>query len=96
MSNSLSGLIKKASVAVPYNCPANGQYNFKFTDKITIPDGYTFLGMVGWATNDYRVYVCNFNNTNSTYSVQLGNLSSTAISGNILIYYLIIKSDFVS
>lgn len=75
-----------------YDVPANSSV---YTNLYTIinnskPSSSTVLGIVGFSTNDQSVFLVSIKYENSNYSVQIRNVSNTAISNHIDIYYLTI------
>ena len=77
----------------PYSITANGQTNTNLKTLIDadIPSGYTFLGIVGFSTAEQSAVPVSIRYINSNYSAQLKNVSSSAISSTLYVYYLAVK-----
>ena len=75
-----------------YTITANGATNTNLYTLIenAKPTGATVLGVVGYSTNDVNVIPISFKYDNGNYSLQLKNLSASAISNHADIYYLCI------
>lgn len=77
--------------------PASGALSKPLSDFVTIPTGYKLLGFVGVASNNTNVIprAWRYNNNDLTYqySLELRNLSSSAVSTSIDCWFLFIRED---
>lgn len=53
-----------------------------------LPSGYTYLGIVGYITNNPKVFVSAVINISTNYGIQLYNMNSNSISQNFTFAYL--------
>lgn len=78
------------SVSYVYSIPAGGNTNTNLKELIDadLPTGKTCLGVVGLASNDVFVVVCNAYYGSSAYSLQIRNIGESTRSNTARIYYL--------
>lgn len=78
------------SVSFEYSIASGGNTNTNLKDLIDadLPTGKSFLGIVGVATNDIYVNVCNVYYGNSYYSLQMRNTANSTRSQTARIFYL--------
>lgn len=78
------------SVSINYSISGNNQFNTNLYTVINndLPSGWTCLGIVGIATNSQSVLPAAVFYGNSSWSLQLRNVSSTADNNHVNIYYL--------
>ena len=84
--------LEMRSVSFAYTVPGSGQYNDNLYSIINadIPAGKRCLGVVGYTSNSENILIDSVRYANSIYSIQMRNLSSSAITQNATIYYLAI------
>ncbi len=98
LNTSLTNMIKKVSYRKEsVSVPAHDKVNVTGDDfGITIPSGYTPLGIVEVNTNNGNLGVTRFLfNTGSGLVTVIYNYASGAITSNIDVTVLYMKSDFV-
>ena len=82
-----SSLLKVVNCTTTYSIGANASVNVddSFITSQT-PSGYTFVGVVGFSTNDVNVVPISLRPFNSgVYSIQLYNMRNTALSNKTLL-----------
>ena len=82
------------SISFSYTVNANGQYNTNIKTKIDedIPSGYSCIGIVGYTTNSQSVFPVALTYSNSSYSLQLRNISSSQVTETVFVSYLAKRS----
>ena len=79
------------SVSWGATVPANGSANTNLKTLIDadLPSGKRFLALAGFTTNDQSLLLVGaYYNSNSSYSLQARNISSSALTKNVTIFYL--------
>lgn len=73
-----------------YSIPAGGNTNTSLKDLIDadLPTGKTCLGVVGFASNDIYIVICNAYYAASAYSLQIRNIGESTRTNTVRIYYL--------
>lgn len=74
------------SVTVPANGSANT--NLKTLIDADLPSGKRFLAISGFTTNDQSLLFMGVYYSNSSYSLQVRNIASSALTKNVSIFYL--------
>ena len=90
--------LQMRSVTTDYNIAASTTYpgstswNLKTLIDSDMPAGYRCLGTSGYTTNNVQVVViaCRYNN--SSYSLQIRNLSNSAQTGSVVVHYLCVSN----
>lgn len=72
------------SVSIDYSVNGNAQFNTNLYTAINndLPSGWTCLGIAGFTTNSQTVLPAAVFYHNSSWSLQLRNISSTAVNNN--------------
>lgn len=78
------------SVSYTYSIPAGASTNTNLKDLIDadLPTGKICIGVVGFASNDVSVMVCNAYYGSSAYSLQMRNIGDSTRDSTVRIYYL--------
>lgn len=79
------------NISIPYNCPANGQFNKSLKTLIDakLASGERFIGIAGFTTNDTSIVPISIYYGTSSYSLQLANYKSSAISNTVSVFYVV-------
>lgn len=77
-------------VAVSVSVAGNGQGNANIYTAINndCPSGYRPIGLCGLSTNNQNIIPVAFRYVDGAYGLQLRNLSSTATTADVRVYYL--------
>ena len=75
-----------------YTIAASGTFNFNPTADITIPEGYTAIGILGFTTNSAQVLPISVSWNNSSWGVGVRNISTGEQTGTINLDILCIKT----
>lgn len=77
-------------ITFTYNIAANGNTHANLYNMINndMPSGYRFLALAGFNTASVNVFMSNCRYINSDYSLELRNVSTSAISQTSDIFYL--------
>ena len=80
-------------VSFPYSIVANGNTHGNLYTLINnnMPSGYRFLAFAGFNTASVNVFMSNCRYVNSDYSLELRNVSTSAISQTSEVFYLCAK-----
>lgn len=90
-------LIKVVDGNYPYSMAPGQLQGFNPTNYVTIPSGYTALGIVGVSTNHEAITLVNFNYMSGNYAFYLRNTSSTTTASATLIFkVLCVKTGYSS
>lgn len=91
INNSLNNYLIKHIHIFPYEIKANANTNFNITENIA-KNGYTPIGIVGYAVNAWGVIVLNLRLLGTEWDCYLKNLSIEDISANLHVEILYIKN----
>lgn len=91
LNDSLNNYLVKHIHVFPYEIKANGSTNFNITENIA-RNGYTPIGIVGYAVNALCVNVLNLRLLGTAWDCYLQNLSGEDISSNLHVEILYIKN----
>lgn len=83
------GIIQR-SVGVSVSVGGNGTGNTNIYSVINndCPSGYRPIGLSGLTTNNLNIIPVAFRYVDGAYSLQLRNLSSSAVTASVTVYYL--------
>jgi len=77
---------------VTFTIAASSTFNSNPTVDISIPSGYTPIGIVGFQTNNAQVLPINISWVNSSWGIGLRNISTGEQTGALIVKILCIKS----
>ena len=90
-------LIKVVEGNYPYSLAPGQLQGFNPINYVTIPSGYTGIGIVGVSTNHEAIMLVNFNYANGNYAFYLRNTSSTTTATTTLSFkVLCVKTGYSS
>lgn len=83
------GIIQR-TVGVSVSVGANGTGNTNIYPVINndCPSGYRPIGLSGLSTNNMNIIPVAFRYIDGAYSLQLRNLSSSAVTASVAVFYL--------
>lgn len=84
--------IIKRTFSKVLNLSANGNTNLSFESVVTIPSGYSVLGIAGVSTNNVNIMPINCEYKTGDYAFSVRNLASSAQTGRLSVNVLFILS----
>lgn len=84
----LRPIVRNITVSVTTAGSGTGNENIYTLINADCPSGYVPLGIVGFTTNNQNVIVISARYVNGPVALQTRNLGSTAVTSDVVIYYL--------